>query len=475
MQNYSTINPERFAADSRAAPLPLKTDMVGLRRSTLVLIALAAAFFPRVLAAAGVPAFINFAHFAVVLLFFLISLNLTGKFNRRIIFGLLALLGVIAFSAFFNEFAIINVALDFLLLGEPFLLLSIIVAGRWTADRIKKFRFVLMAYVLIHVAFAFVQRIAFNLSDDDVKGVFLNQGAGHHVGGGVALTAAVYFAVVPWCKSRAWRVGLASAAFMVVVFSDSKQVLLAFLISLGLMMFLRAGDFRRLAAYAGAAIGGGLTIYILATTVFPALGVWMNVYKIHDGLAAKLSVFPYITRYFDSPLDWLFGLGPGGSVGRLAWLIPDYYQYLQPLGVTASDVPRAIIAVQESNWISNSVTGSSIWSLTFSWAGVWGDLGFLGTGVYLYLWWLVWRHVCRTDVSKYLLLTVFVFGFIFAWMEEPGFMLIVIAFIGLQWHETRLADEAKIHPISTSDSMPRFGMRPYPTERPNDAKNYSFR
>ena len=455
MPNFTTTNHDIFAADARRPPIALKPDMVGLRRSTLVLIALAAALYPRVLAAIGVPAFINFAHFAVVLLFFFISLNVRGKFNRRILFGLLALFGVIAFSALINQFALVNVALDFLLLAEPFLLLSIIVAGRWTAERIRQFRFVLFAYVLIHVAFAFVQRLVFNLTDDDVKGIFLNQGAGHHVGGGVALTAAVYFVVVPWTKSLKWRIALGLASFMVVVFSDSKQVLLAFLISMALMMFIRAGDVRRLFAYAGAAIFGAATIYILATTVFPALGVWMDVYKIHDGLAAKLSVFPNIVKFFDSPLDWLFGLGPGGSVGRLAWLIPDYYQFLQPLGVTASDVPRAIIAVQEANWISNSVTGSSIWSLTFSWAGVWGDLGFLGTGVYLYLWWLVWRHVCRTDVSKYLLLTVFVFGFIFAWMEEPGFMLTVIAFIGLQWQESHLQAKAEPFHAAAADHIPR--------------------
>ncbi len=459
MQNFSTINGEGFAAEPRRAPLPLKTDAVGLRRSTLVLIALAAAFFPRVLAAAGVPAFVNFAHFAVVLLFFGVSLNLSGHFNRRIAFGLLALLGAIGFSALFNGFAVANVALDFLLLSEPFLLLSMIVAGRWTAERVNKFRFVLIAFVMIHVAFAFVQRLVFNLSDDDVKGVFLHQGAGHHVGGGVALTAAVYLAIVPWCKSWKWRGGLAAACFAVVVFSDSKQVLLAFLISMALMVLLRAGNIKRLLGYAGAAMGSALLIYVLATTVFPALGVWMNFYLIQDGIHAKLSVFPHIVAYYNNPLDWLFGLGPGGTVGRLAWLIPDYYQYLQPLGITTSDIPRMIIHIQESNWITNAKTGSSIWSLTFSWAGIWGDLGLLGLSVYLYLWWLVWRHVCQSDVSKYLMLTIFVLGFIFAWMEEPGFMLIIAAFIGLQWHETRLQAEAKIFPAPPTVPVTRSRFR----------------
>lgn len=419
----------------------LNSEPLSLRRSTLVVLALAAALFPRVLAAIGAPAFINFVHFAFVLFFFLLSLNLAQPFNRKIISGLLALLGVIALSAVFNGFAVANVVLDFLLLAEPFLLLSIIVAGRWTKDGIKRFRFFLLAFVMTHVVFAFFQHLVLNLTDDDVKGIFLNQGAGHHVGGGISLTAAVYLAIVPWCRSRFVRFALALACFMVVIFSDSKQVLLAFIVSMGMMILLRAGNIKRLLTYFSAAAVSIAATYILAITVFPALGVWMNIYLIEMGLEAKLSVFPHITAFYDSPLDWLFGLGPGGSVGRLAWLIPDYYKYLQAVGVTVSPVTRAVFAAQEANWISNSRTGSSIWSLTFSWAGVWGDLGLFGLAAYLNLWRLVWHYICQTDVAKYLLLTVFVLGFIFAWMEEPGFMLVVIGFVGLQWQEFRLAQQ----------------------------------
>ncbi|MCL6436065.1 MAG: hypothetical protein K6T90_18005 [Leptolyngbyaceae cyanobacterium HOT.MB2.61] len=76
-----------------------------------------------------------------------------------------------------------------------------------------------------------------------------------------------------------------------------------------------------------------------------------------------------------------------------------------------------------------------MFSPLFSWAGFWGDLGILGVMTYLYLVFLVWRWFAIDDFCKYLLLTLFVFGWIFAQLEEPGHMLFVAYMIGLRWQE----------------------------------------
>ena len=73
----------------------------------------------------------------------------------------------------------------------------------------------------------------------------------------------------------------------------------------------------------------------------------------------------------------------------------------------------------------------------FGWAGIWGDLGFLGLGAYLYVASIVWRKICWNNMSRFLLLNVFSFGLIFTQMEEPGFMLFIAALIGLQWQESQ--------------------------------------
>ena len=156
------------------------------------------------------------------------------------------------------------------------------------------------------------------------------------------------------------------------------------------------------------------------------------------GLEAKYSVFYIINSYYHSPLNWLFGLGPGHTIGRLGWLIPDYIQYLQPLGVTSTPITEAIFDVNDTHPLTNAKTGSSMFSLTFSWAGVWGDLGFLGLGVYLYLWYIVWCQLCLDNISKFFLINVLVFGGIFSWMEEPGYMLFIASLIGIHWQEHQL-------------------------------------
>jgi hypothetical protein len=134
----------------------------------------------------------------------------------------------------------------------------------------------------------------------------------------------------------------------------------------------------------------------------------------------------------------LLGLGPGHTIGRLGWLIPDYIKYLQPLGVTSTPITEAVFLENNTNPLSNEFTGSSMFSLTFSWAGIWGDLGFLGLGAYLYIWFLVWHQLCLDNLSKFLLITVLVFGGVFSWLEEPGYMLFIAILIGFQWQEHQI-------------------------------------
>ena len=66
-----------------------------------------------------------------------------------------------------------------------------------------------------------------------------------------------------------------------------------------------------------------------------------------------------------------------------------------------------------------------MFSPLFGWAGIWGDLGWFGLGTYLYLGFIVWRNLCLDDFSRFLVLTVVVYGFFLTQMEEPGFMLTI--------------------------------------------------
>ena len=414
-----------------------------IKSSNLVLLTFTTIFFSRVVAAIGVPSVINFLHFAFVAILCGLTLPKTqikiwNHISKKILFGLFILLLIIVASAFLNGAGVINVILDFLLLGEPFVLLLAIVGIRMSETSIKQFRFWLMLFAFIHLFFIYLQHFILHVDaiggPDEIKGIFLKQGAGHHVGGAVALTAGVYFFLTFRSLSIWLRTFVAVAFAADIVFSDSKQVVVVFLVALVVLILTKINNFSELLRYFLIASAVGFLVIWAAKIVFSgSFNYWGNPNKFIPAFEVKVSVFFLISSYYHSLLNWLFGLGPGHTIGRLGSLIPDYIEYLKPLGVTSSPVTEAIFAVNNTNSLTNAKTGSSMFALTFSWAGIWGDLGFLGLGAYLYLWFLVWRQVCLDNLSKFFLITVWIFGVIFSWMEEPGYMLFVVSLIGLEW------------------------------------------
>ena len=246
-------------------------------------------------------------------------------------------------------------------------------------------------------------------------------GGGSHAASAVALVAAVYFIARLGVRSLILRVAFALVCAAPIILTDSKQLLIVFMISvlaLALTKWRRFGYALRYLALLGLLLA--ITVW-MAATIFPAIATWTDSTKFIVGFEQKLTVFPLIASFYDSPLNLLFGLGPGHTVGRLGYVLARLYQYLGPLGATTSPVTEAVWQANQAHWITNSVTGSSMWSLLFSWAGIWGDLGLLGLGVYLCLWWWVWRRFSPTDVSRFFLISILVLGAIFGLVGGAAF------------------------------------------------------
>jgi hypothetical protein len=221
----------------------------------------------------------------------------------------------------------------------------------------------------------------------------------------------------------------------VVVLSDSKQVIAVFLLSLWALLILKIQSFRRFIQYLFLSLVSAGIVALAAYTIVPSLSFWADVSKIHQGLEAKFSIVPLVTSHYKSPLNHLFGLGPGHTVGRLASLLPEYQEHLDMVAATVFPVTEAAETQRESNYLSNSKTGSSMWSPFFFWAGLWGDLGIAGCAAYLFLWFIVFREVCSNEISHYFVFTILIFGMVFSWLEEPGYMLFVTALMGLGWQQ----------------------------------------
>ncbi|XHX79778.1 MAG: hypothetical protein RBJ76_07600 [Stenomitos frigidus ULC029] len=421
--------------------------------SNLTLFGIGTALFPRVLTTLKIPSPINFLHFVVIpLACGSVLWNSRSKdpkqvaISKKLLFSLFLFLIVVFASALLNEAGIINAALDYLLLAEPFILLLTIVSIPMTAQIYQRFRKWILQAALINMVFAYVQKYVFKMDklyglEDNVKGLFIGQGAGHVLGGSVAMTFAVFYVVTAKTKPLWFRIAIALACFNHILISDTKQVLLSFIIGYILLYLVNVKDIGKTLMYLilGALF---LSIFLWACFNIEALKpytVWIRpeIYG-PDGEATllKFATFRLVPQHFHSPLNWLLGLGPGHTVGRLGgWMLESYWNLLAPLGATMHPVSKEIWRTVGASWLGDQ---SSLFSPLFGWAGIWGDLGPLGLATYFYMASLVWRYICVIDLSKYLMLTVFAFGLVFSQLEEPGYTLFVATMIGLGWQEQKM-------------------------------------
>jgi hypothetical protein len=440
-----------------------------IRNSTLILIGFATAFFPRLITYFGAPSPLNFVHFLVIPSVVVITLFTTQVKDRKqidisweLIFGLGILLACNLVSALINNAGIVNAFLQFIFGGEPFMLLIAIMAVPFKGEGLKRFRNWIIGFCLFNLLLAIAQSILLpvglypgsqggQLISDNTAGVFASKGgsAGNYVSATVSLYFALYFfklkTVARWLRNAVFI-----GAFYQTYISDSKQIFVALFVGWLLVVITKIKNPIRILLY--------IIPIILILTVFS----WALVYTDWEFLDAyrnfttnragdnlygpdgdatllKSAAFRIIPSYYTTPLNWFFGLGPGHTASRLGgWFLgdPTYQKLLMPLGATIHPASKAFwqLIASPSGWLFKD---STMFSPMYTWVGIWGDLGFVGLGAYLYLGSIVWRRICVDDFCKFLLLSTAVLGFILTQMEEPGQMLTIACFLGLRWHEER--------------------------------------
>ncbi|MBE9155749.1 hypothetical protein IQ265_02725 [Nodosilinea sp. LEGE 06152] len=442
--------------------------------SRLILIAFATAFFPRILESIGAPSPINFVHFMVVpilcLLVYLRSRNVSQQqrqLMRAILIGLYLYFAVSTASALLNRAGAVNIFLNFMIQSEPFLVLAAIISIPFTAEKLVQFRRWVLGFGLLHLVLALGQFVGLHTGllshsrmtlDDNIQGVFYLSSGGHVVGATVAFMYSIFYYVTAKEAGFALRTFVLGAGLFEVLVADAKQVLLVGAIAWVVLIVSRTADIQKTIKYTVLAT---VVIYSFYWCVYNIEIEYLRTFRTWirpeiygpNGDATVQKLFPLrtIPEHYTSLLNWFLGLGPGHTVGRIGgWMIRDYSSLLNPLGATRHPVVESIW-----NYWNNSYLDSSFFSPFWGFAGIWGDLGFLGLGVYVGLWWLLWTRVCLDDLSRFLLLNVLVNGFIFTTMEEPGFMLTIAVLLGLRWHE--------LNPRPTADApaMRWAGVNPY--------------
>lgn len=419
-----------------------------IKNNNLLLVAFASVFFSRVIHALGFPAIINFVHLILVPVtcWQVLSTNQPKKYVYSstmipILIGLYFFLLMMTISALINQVGFINIILEFILLAEPFMFILAIVSFPIASESIKNYRTWTYRFGIAMIIFAYMQRFIFHLEKigneyDNIKGVFIAEGAGHYVGAAVSLTFGIYyFTSIAGDRSKWARITMLILAVGEVIIAGRRQTFLAFIIALIILAIFDKKNIKKLLVYFSIIIGACILLFVAAFTVFPSLRTWFRSDIIQPFIDLKFSPFQVVPTHYKSYLNILFGVGPGHSVDRLGgWMLRDdgYWDLLSPLGATRSTISNEVWDITSHNWLGDA---STFFSPFFSWAGIWGDLGFVGLGVYIFLGFLVWKLVCLDRVAKFFLLTVFVFGWIFTWLEEPAYMNLMGILLGLRWHE----------------------------------------
>ncbi|WP_414549654.1 hypothetical protein [Anabaena sp. CCY 0017] len=369
--------------------------------------------------------------------------------------GIFIFLVAVLASALWNNTGLINAIVSFMMLCEPFIFLLAIVCIPMSSESITRIKRWLICSALINFVLAAVQKPLIDAGKlyangfngtDGCGGVFFISGAGNYVSASVSVAVALYFFTNEKTFPLWSRILAIIAAFWQVLFSDSKQLLLAYLIAWGLLIIVNSKDIGKTIKLlsAIAIFGYGFLWCVQNLEAFAAFTAWARpeLYG-PDGVAwyAKFYSVRAILSHYQSSLNWLFGLGPGHTISRLgAWFLQDYWSILGPLGATTTPIGQEAMEFVSSFWLT---LGSSLFSPIFGWAGIWGDLGVLGLGAYLFLSYLAWQNFGLDDSLKVTLLAVFVLGFIFTQMEEPGFMLSIAFILGLAWQERRLKKQTE--------------------------------
>jgi len=427
-----------------------------LSNSIIIIFAFCIVFYSRIVATTTHISLINLIHFIVVPAGCIIALVTTRSRDPQqislcfsLLSGIAILFGVTVTSALLNHAGLINAIVSFMMLGEPFIFLLAICCIPLSIKSFTKVRNSLYWAAGINFVLAAIQKPLIDSGrlfaggfdgTDGCGGVFFISGAGNYVSATLSVIFALYF-FTNRKSNLSIKFAVSIAALWHILFSDSKQIILAYGVAWMLLVLISIKDIiKTLKLLIALILVGFISIWCVQNVeAFKAYTAWARpeLYGA-DGLAwyAKFYSINSIVSHYQSPLNWLLGLGPGHTVSRLgAWFLRDFAFILGPLGSTRTSIGSDAMDFVANFWLTS---GSSLFSPIFGWAGIWGDLGLLGLGAYLYLGYLVWKNFGLDNILKVTLLSVFITGLIFTQMEEPGYMLSIAYILGLSWQEKRL-------------------------------------
>lgn len=412
--------------------------MYKLKIINLVFIYLFILYFSRFLVSLGMPSIINQIHLIIILVIFSFTFTRVELVkNIGLLFLIFSFFVLNILSSLFNDISLVSGLLNFVILCEPFLLLYILLLLKKEINYYYLYNF-LVSFFIMNLIFVIIQSLLYH-NPDKIQGVLLNMGNGAHVvSASMAVIAIVIFQMT---KNNIVKISIYMLAFFVTIIADAKQVVVVFGLATLALFFYKTKIYIRLILILAAV--SLVFILNIIHSLLPAYGVWIdNGFDIiSEGFILKYKVF--IELYNNGDIfNFLIGFGPGQTVSRLAMMISDY-PILYNFGITDSSLYKHIYDLQENHYLTNVTTGSSMFTLMFSWSGIYGDLGVLGLVNYLGIIMYIYMQYANSTSSKYLLIISFLFGSISLWFGESIYMITLMIAIVLLYKNITFSKGAK--------------------------------
>lgn len=413
--------------------------------------AVCAVVLSRVFVEIGAPGLVNHVHFGMALVAAargLISNRPWTPVARHTAMAGGLVLVVAYISAAANGVGLLEPGLTWLLLMEPFLVAFGLVRDPPSPAARRRIGHLFVALLIVQLPFAIWKFLKFGFSDS-VRGTFLDQGAGAHVMGAMALVSATGAILSGHVRNRIWIVAIAVLALALNIMADAKQAIGMYVLAALAVGVINSP--RHWPRYV-VALGGIIGLVYFAAGYHPALQQFTNRTLLERGVRSKFSVVPLVASHFDAPTDWLLGAGPGTTVTRVALMALPGYRSEGTSGMPF-DLKPSLIAQQV--WYENSIGelsgkhGSSAWSLISSWVGIWGDLGLLGLFGYVLAGFALWRAARRIEpraaqMVRLTLLFTGGLGAVYSYLEEPGLMLVAAAWVALACTGPRRGERGEV-------------------------------
>ncbi len=393
-------------------------------------------FFSRFFVNLGAPTIFNHVHYLITIFFFLVYLPRTSSQTEPLIIYCIILFVILLISSFLNETSLLNLIVFFAIIFQPFLIILTILKSKINKFDIEKIKNLLILIAILNTMIAYYQFFVENLRKDYVTGLFFSLGTGAHA-------AAIYNSLISLSlifeKKNFFNLKklILSFIFLSVIFlSSANQIILIFTISIliyfiyNLIIHPNKKNFIKLFLL--------IVLSMLIFQLFKQTDDYKNISNsikyaddIWAALIIKYSVFSNISVFFNDYANYLFGLGPGHGISRLAYEMEKF----PSINFSKTEVSSIIYFIQERNWLNNHITGSSIFTLNFFASGIYSELGLVGLTTYLLIWFYFFKKLRENKVCFFYIIIAIIFMFVYRWQEEPMFVVYISTYIGISLKE----------------------------------------